>query len=118
MSSAEVTYLRRTLRESQKKYYKVKYESLKKGKAVSVKKKMANLNPVIDKDGLFRCNGRLKHGEYLPYDIRYQITLGGESPMTMLIVKSYHDDNNHSAGTNHILTPIKEVLGCFRQINN
>ena len=38
--------------------------------------------------------------------------------MTMLIVKSYHDDNNHSAGTNHILTPIKEVLGCFRQINN
>ena len=69
------------MRESQKKYYKVEYESLKKGKAVSVKKKMANLNPVIDKDGLFRCNGRLKHGEYLPYDIRYQITLGGESPM-------------------------------------
>ena len=47
--------------ESQKINYRVQYQGLKKGPSVSVKSKPANLNPVIDKDGLLRCNERMKH---------------------------------------------------------
>lgn len=79
--------LRRSDRESQKKYYKLEYVSLKKDQAVSVKNKLTSLNPVIDKDGLLRYNGKLKYAEYLTDGTRYPINLRRKSPVTRLIVK-------------------------------
>ena len=54
-------------------------------------------------DGLIRCNVWLKYAEFLPYDARFPVILPRDSLFTRLIVWSYHEENNHSAGTNHLL---------------
>ena len=48
-----------------------------------------------------RCNGRLKYAEYLP-----QIILPGKNCVTKLIVKHYHEKNNHASGTNQLLAAL------------
>ena len=98
MADAEVY----TIKSSQKEYFKQEYEALQRGSSVSASSKLASLSPELDSDGLIRCNGRLKYAEFLPYDARFPVILPRDSPVTRLIVRSYHEENNHSAGTNHL----------------
>ena len=50
-----------------------------------------------------RCDGRLKYAEYLPQDARFPIILPCKNCVTKLIVKHYHEKNNHEGGTNQLL---------------
>ena len=91
MEDAEVY----TIKSSQKEYFKQEYEALQRGSSVSTSSKRASLSPELDSDGLTRCNGRLKYAEFLPYDARFPVILPRDSPATRLIVRSYHEENNH-----------------------
>ena len=61
-----------------------------------MKNKLANQNQFIDRDGLLISNEKMKHVKYLPNDMRYLIIFRKEIPVIKLIMKSYHDDSNHS----------------------
>ena len=92
-----------SIKPSQKKYFKQEYETLQTGGHVSTSSKPASISPELDSDGLIRCNGRLKYSEILPYNARFPVILPRDSCVTRLIVRWYHEENNHSAGTNHLL---------------
>jgi hypothetical protein len=54
----------------------------------------------------YRCDGRLKYAEFLPYDVKYPVILPRNNSVTTLIVKHYHDKGKHVTGTNHTLSMI------------
>lgn len=53
-----------------------------------------------------RCDGRLQHAEFLSYDVRYPVILPRKSWVTKLIVKEYHENGKHAAGTNQTLAAL------------
>ena len=61
---------------------------------------------MLDEDRLIRCNGRLKHAEFLPYDVKFPIVLPRKSDVTRLIVKDYHEHGHHIGGTNQTLAKL------------
>ena len=82
------------------------WKALSRGKPLSANSKLLGLRPRIDEDGLMRSDGRLKHAEFLPYDVRYPILLPRRSWITKLIVKEYHERGNHATGTNQTLAAL------------
>ena len=50
-----------------------------------------------------RCEGRLENVKYLSHDVRFPIILPRKCWVTKLIVKKFHEDGNHSCGTNQLL---------------
>ena len=63
------------------------------------------LKPLIDNDGLLRCNSRLRYAEHMSYDTRFPVILPRKSYVTKLIVRNYHEIGNHG-GTNQILASL------------
>ena len=53
-----------------------------------------------------RCDGRLKYAEFLPQDARFPIILPRKNCVTKLIVKHYHEKDNHPGGTNQLLAAL------------
>ena len=92
------------IREAQQEAFCEEYKALVKDKTLPSNSKLLGLKPVLDEDGLLRSDGRLRYADYLPFDVRFPIILPRRSPVTRLIVRSYHDRSNHSAGTNHTLS--------------
>ena len=76
------------------------YGALLDKKSLLKKSKLMKLNPKMDDDGVLRCDGRLKYAENLPYDVRFFAILACKSWVTKLIVKHYHEQDNHVNGTN------------------
>ena len=68
--------------------------------------KLLGLQPKLDDDGLMRCDGRLKHAEFLAYDVRYPIILQRRNWVTKLIMKEYHERGNHATGINQTLAAL------------
>ena len=64
------------------------------------------LNPKVGDDGVLRCDGRLKYAENLLYNVRFPVILARKSWMTKLIVKHYHEQDNHVSGTNQTLASL------------
>ena len=91
------------VRSSQCEAFVNENEALVSGKPIPPKSPLTNLNPVLDEDGCIRSNGRLQFAEYLPYDVRFTKVLPRGQWVTKLIVKHYHEQANHSAGTNFVL---------------
>lgn len=83
-------------------------KSLKKNGVVTSNSILCSLLPHIDEDGLIRMTGRLSLVETLPHNVRYPIILPRRHHVTRLIVKQYHENSNHVAGTNHLLALISE----------
>ena len=100
MADAEVY----TINSLQKDYFKQEYEALQRGGCVSTSSKLASLFPELDSDEQIRCNGRLTYSEFLPYDARFTVILPRDCCATRLIIMSYHEENNNSAGTSHLLS--------------
>ncbi|XP_047129506.1 uncharacterized protein LOC124809449 [Hydra vulgaris] len=92
----------------QKESFKQEYSNIEKGKPISISSKIISLNSQIDEDGLLRSCSRLKNAHYLPYDVKYPITLPRGHTITKLIVKHYQDEANHVMGTNQLLTKLSE----------
>lgn len=92
--------------EEQKNSFSDDYSALLKNRELSKSSKLASLNPKIDEDGLLRCDGRLKHAEFLSFDVRFPIILPRKNWITKLIVKYYHEKGQHICGTNQTLSDI------------
>ena len=88
------------LKTTQKECFKEEYTAIIERKKLPKNSKLLSLCPRLDDDGVMRSEGRLKYGEFLPYDVRYPIILSRKSWITKLIVKHHHELGNHSVGTN------------------
>ena len=55
---------------------------------------LASLNPFLDEDGLLRVGGRLRHGD-LPYEEKHPVLLPRNHPITLVILRHYHELSNH-----------------------
>ena len=91
------------IREAQQAAFTEEYHALQENKLISKKSRLKTLVPLLDEDGLIRCDGRLRFAEFLPYDMRFPIILPRGSWTTKLIVKHFHEAGHHVSGTNHIL---------------
>ena len=47
---------------------------------------------------------------FLPFDARFPVIFPRDVPITRLIARSYHGQNYHSAGTNHLLSMLLKRL--------
>ena len=94
------------IRASQMEAFPQEYEALFKQKEIPKNSKILCLNPVLDEDRLIRCNGRLKHAEFLPYDVKFPIVLARNSDVTRLIVKDYREHGHHINGANQTLAKL------------
>ena len=94
------------LKTTQKECFKEEYTAIVERKKLPKNSKLLSLCPRLDDDGVMRSEGRLKYGEFLPYDVRYPIILPRKSWITKLIVKHHHELGNHSVGTNQILSTL------------
>ena len=72
-------------REAQQDAFTNEYCQLLKDKPVKSDSKLISLKPLIGKDGLLRCNGRLRYTEFLAYDERYPADVSDEEFMTAII---------------------------------
>ena len=94
------------IKEAQQQTFGEEYRALAQQRPISRNSKLLTLKPLLDEEGLLRSDGRLTYAEYLPFDVRYPIILPRKNWVTKLIVKSFHEQSNHSAGTNHTLSLI------------
>ena len=94
------------IKEAQRQAFSEESKALTKQRPIPLNSKLLTLKPVIDQEGLLRSDGRLTYAEYLPFDVRYPIILPRKHWVTKLIVKNFHEQSNHSAGTNHTLSKI------------
>jgi transposase InsO family protein len=68
---------------------------LSNGKDLPPKSKILSLNPFLDKDGILRVGGRLRHSP-LPQDQKTPILLPRHHRLTELIITSTHVDQFHA----------------------
>jgi len=68
--------------------------------------RLTKLNPYLDECGLMRMNSRVIHAEFMSNENRCPIILADKSWITWLIIRKYHQDRNHYAGTSHLLSDI------------
>ena len=90
--------------KAEQESFNEEYGNIKKGKTISISRKIISLNPKIYEDGLLRSSSRLQNAYYLPYDVNYPIILPRGHMVTKLIVKHYHVEGNQVMGTNKLLT--------------
>ena len=92
----------------QRKAFRDKYKALVSKKQIPSKSPLAKVNPLLDEEGCMRSNGRLQFTEYLPYDVQFPMILPRGHCVTKLIVKHYHEQANHTAGSNFVLSQINQ----------
>ena len=95
------------LRLAQKETFNQEIVLLSKGKDLPNTSKLLPLKPVLDSEGILRCDGRLQFAEHLPWETRHPIILPRKHPVTQLIVKDGHERNNHG-GTNQTLCHLSD----------
>ena len=96
------------IRNAQKEAFKDDYKALVGKRPLTVNSPLVKLNPRLDESGVIRSTSRLEFAEYLPYDTKFPIILPRGHWVTKLIVKSYHEEANHSAGVNFILAQLSQ----------
>ena len=91
------------IKKAQQEAFHEDHNALVKQKALPTNSKLLSLKPVLDEDALLRSDGRLHYADYLPFDARFPVILPRKNSVTRLIVKSFHEGSNQSAGDNHSL---------------
>ena len=81
---------------AQKEGFPHEIMALKLGHPLPAKSPLRQLNPVLDSDGLLHMKGRSELAKHLP----------AKHHITTLIVAHHHEQRNHGAGTNHVLSDI------------
>ena len=82
------------------------YRALAEKKSLPKKSKLMKLNPKVEDHGVLGCDEHLKSAENLPYDVRFSVILASKSWVTKLIMKHYHEKDNHVSGTNQTLASL------------
>nr|XP_012145736.1 PREDICTED: uncharacterized protein LOC105663123 [Megachile rotundata] len=81
-------------------------EDVRAGRAVHGRSALRKLTPFIDKDGILRVGGRIKHA-LLNADQKHPIILATQSHLSQLIVEAHHRRTLH-AGTQTTLASIRQ----------
>ena len=90
----------------QRKPFLDEYFALQRQRELPKKSKLLGLQPWLDQEGQMRCDGRLKYAEFLPQDARFTIILPHKNCVTKLIVKHYHEKDDHAGVTNQLLAAL------------
>ena len=91
------------LRHSENAWIKINQNSFENNKLKELKKE---LNVIIDKENLFRCEGRLQYAP-LPYESKTPILLNEKHKLSELIVKYIHEQYKH-IGLKQTLTELRQ----------
>jgi len=102
INAAEIEIITRAQQEA----FGNEYLLIAKGKERPSSSKLLHLRPLIDQDGILRCDGRLKYAEFIPYETRFPITLPRRHWVTTLFIKHYHQKDYHTSGTNQTLADL------------
>lgn len=84
----------RWIRTSQSHHYQTELAFLSKGRTVPPRSAIVKLSPVLDRDGVIRVGGRLKHA-ILSLDERHPMVVHPDSWMAHLLVDSCHRRSLH-----------------------
>ena len=91
------------IQQTQRIYFRNEWHALSCGRPLPIGSKLLSLKPKLDDDGVMRSDGRLQQAKFLAFDVRHPIILPRRSWITKLIVKYFHEQGNHAAGTNQTL---------------
>ena len=89
---------------AQREAFSENIQALPKEKELPKNRKLVGLHPRLHEDGLLRSTGCLQYAEFIPFDVRFPIILPRKHWVTKLLVKYYHEQSNHIAGTNQVLS--------------
>ena len=95
-------YTTQVIKSAQRKAFPDEYLALQRQRELPKKTKLLGLRPWLDEEGLMRCDGSLKYAEFLTEDARFPIILPRKNCITKLIVKHYHEKDNHTGGREEI----------------
>nr|XP_033339068.1 uncharacterized protein LOC117227701 [Megalopta genalis] len=125
LNTANKTILRLTQREC----FAEEMQDLSQGRRVHRKSKLNTLDPFLDRDGIIRVGGRLKHSD-IPYSQRHPIVLPKSHHLTTLILRNEHLRSMHAGvqatlystrqrywpldGRNQTRKVIRQCIKCFR----
>ena len=76
------------------------YNTLLTTTKVSTKSKIISLNPIMN-NNLIKVEGRIRHAN-IPEQSKHQVILSKDHPLTEIIMRNIHEDNNH-IGREHTL---------------
>ncbi|GFV56296.1 integrase catalytic domain-containing protein [Trichonephila clavipes] len=100
------------IRMVQEQVFLAEIKSLQSKGVVSPNRKLRNLNPFIDSEGLLRVGGRLSNSD-LPYVNKHPAILPGNHNLTVQIIAHFHRRNLHT-GAFSLLHYVREK---FRPLN-
>ena len=86
------------VKQAQLAHFSSEVNRLHDGKPILQKSKIVALNPILDKNGILRVDGRLKKAKFLPRATREPIILPRHDHVTTLIVKEVHEKLKHTGG--------------------
>lgn len=90
LSQAKVVILQCIQQES----YRVEFARLSEGKEIQKNSGLRTLNPFIDRDGLLRVGGRLKHAP-IEQGEKHPVIIPGKSHIALLITRHFHERVKH-----------------------
>ena len=93
------------IRLAQQEEFQEEIHALKSGRELPGKSKLLPLKPMLDEEGMLRCDGRLTNADCLPWDTRHPIILSRNHQTTKLIIKDSHEKSQHG-GTNQVLAQL------------
>ena len=107
------TILPEEIREAEKYYIKSaqgeafadELRGVTAGRQLATSSKLSPLNPVLDEDGLLRCNSRLQYADCLSWETKFPIILPKKHDVTKLIISDVHKRCAHG-GTNQVLAQL------------
>ena len=82
---------RHLLRQSQHKTFSDSIRYLERGKELDKRDNLLQFTPFLDKDGLIRARGRLKHAK-IPYSQKHPTILDSKNSITKLIIEQADND--------------------------
>ena len=100
-----VTSEMQLIRLAQQEEFQEEIRALKSGRELPGKSKLLSLKPMLDEEGMLRCDGRLTNADCLPWETRHPIILPRNHQTTKLIIKDSHEKNQHG-GTNQVLAQL------------
>ena len=90
--------LLRLVKLNQQYHYQKEIACLERNKPIPPSSSIRLLCPFLDKNGFLRITGRLQNAN-IPPDEKHQLILPGNSHLTKLLVRWYHQQNLHAAPT-------------------
>ncbi|XP_064633630.1 uncharacterized protein LOC135491588 [Lineus longissimus] len=101
------------IRQCQKEAFAEEYSALCHGRELPKSSQIAGLTK-LDADFLLRSNSRLAYADNLSYEAKFPIILPRKHHVTQLLVRFYHERENHVAGTNKILSEMSAKYWIIR----